>query len=214
MQSWKEIIGLLKDAVEVVALIVGGFWTYWLFVQKRERWPKACLNHHIRSWPIANDRQLIRVGFDIHNAGEVLLEIREGFTEIYQLKPWPQELITKPMDQIGFRIKGATEFQWSRLAILYLDGKSTKEQQTTSKDWPEFDGYDIEPDEYEEICFDFIIPAEVELVPVYSRIENLRLHDKEFGWNLTTLFDTRKQEMIANTKDSDKQLTQLPGKTL
>lgn len=200
MHLLKDIAELLKDAVEITAVIVGGIWTYWLFVQKRERWPKADLKHRICSWPISGDRQLIRIGVDIKNVGEVLLEIRRGFTEVYQLKPWPNELTTPVIKEINFRHPGGTEFKWAKLAFLTLDGKPT-EKKSANEEWPEPDGYDIEPGENEELFFDFIIPAGVELVSVYSRTENALLANREFGWNLTTIFNTTTQTVIAETVD-------------
>ena len=198
-----KILDLVKRMTEIAALWVAGLWTYWLFVQKRERWPKACLRHHIRSWPVAGDRQLVRVNLNVQNVGELLLKIRAGFAEVYQLKPWPQELTQSSIDKIKFRHPEGTEFRWPRLAYLSLDGKSADEPESAGEyEAREFDGYDIEPSESEELIFDFIIPAGAELVSVYSRIENAMLGEREFGWNLTTLFRIDTEEMIPKTGEA------------
>lgn len=43
----KTFFEILESALTGIAIIVGGFWTYKMFVKKREKYPRASINHCI-----------------------------------------------------------------------------------------------------------------------------------------------------------------------
>jgi hypothetical protein len=47
---------------------------------------------------------------------------------------------------------------------------------------------EVEPGEIDEFHFDFVIPAHVQLVEIYSYIRNVKKQDREIGWNTTTVY--------------------------
>jgi len=54
---------------------------------------------------------------------------------------------------------------------------------------------ELEPGETEQIDFDFIIPP-LEVIEVYSHVNNEQKRKKEIGWNLTTVKDIRSTSLL------------------
>ena len=75
ISRFKEIADIIQVAVAVAAVIVGGIWSYWLFVQNRQKYPRASISPHITHRHIGNDNLLLHVSVTISNVGDVLLSL-------------------------------------------------------------------------------------------------------------------------------------------
>jgi hypothetical protein len=171
----KEIVDIIQAIFMIAAIIIGGIWGYWLFVQYRQKYPRASIAHRITHRPIANGKLLLHVVVIISNAGDVLLSLVSLETRIQQVLPPPAEVL-------DFINKGHSPVP---------DGQ-------TEIDWPLIDSqesgwkrgeYEIEPGESQEIHYDFILDAETQTIEVYSYLKNEKKRDREIGWDLTTLHD-------------------------
>ena len=69
----REVVDIIQSVVTVIAIGVSGLWSYWFFVQNRQRYPRASITHHITHMPIANDKLLLHVSVTIFNKGDILL---------------------------------------------------------------------------------------------------------------------------------------------
>ncbi len=73
---------------------------------------------------------------------------------------------------------GKTEIQWPRVGdaheVTWEQGK-----------------FEIEPGESDQVLFDFVVPAEVETLNVYTYFKNESKEGREIGWSLTTVYDLR-----------------------
>lgn len=75
-----------------IAIIVGAWWSWSLFIRRRERYPRAKVTHQAVYWPIAANHVLLRVVVDIANNSTVLLSPGEGKILIQQVRPLIAEL--------------------------------------------------------------------------------------------------------------------------
>jgi hypothetical protein len=89
----KDAFASLESIFKVLAFLVAGYWTYRLFVKKREKFPRAKLKHTVSFWDGSETGRIIRVALLVENDSDVLLQIPAGHTWVQQMKPWPEEEI-------------------------------------------------------------------------------------------------------------------------
>lgn len=172
MSELKEFADLILSIASIAAIIVGGWWTYMLFVRKRQIFPRANTNHQVTHKPITDEKLLLHLSITISNVGDVLIELIEGDVRIYQVIPPPSDVLDfinsggKPVPS------GDTEADWD-----VVDEKEHKCK------------IDIEPGESHIIPYDFFINSDVKTIKVYSYFMNVRRHDRLIGWRLITIHD-------------------------
>jgi hypothetical protein len=195
----KDAFETLKNVSEIIALIVGGFWTYQIFILKRGKHPRAKLEQQIMCWPLVNGKRAIRVIITIQNSGEILLKLSEGFTWIQQIEPLQAEFEGAIKCGNNFLKEGETEIQWPLIGECNYSKKGKME---------------IEPGEDDQIICDFVIDSSIKRVLIYSHIENetkkvmtwlekiktdnvaedeKKITGDGIGWNVSTLFDFSEQ---------------------
>jgi hypothetical protein len=184
----KDAYEAIKDLAEMFAIIVGGFWTYLLFVKKREKYPRAKLGQIIVSWPLANSKIMLRTTVHVENTSEVLLQLSSGYTWIQQLKPLTPDFLKRIGDGTDIVKKDDTETRWHLLGERNYFKRSIME---------------IEPGEADELNAEFVIDSSVEQVLIYTYLENatkcprssLR-KKREIGWSVSTIYDCIKQSPL------------------
>lgn len=173
------------NVAQMAALAIGGWWTYKKFFQKREDRPRATLSHQVTHFDIDRDHRLVRVQEQVTNAGEVLLTLSKRETRIQQVFPIDEEAV-------GFLDAGEQEVPWPQLCPPHI---------VEDEDSPP----EIEPGENDHFEHDFIIPADVEIVQIYSHFSNVsREEGDNRGWSQTTIHslrdENRTQETIENLR--------------
>ncbi len=180
LSMMKLIAHTIQAAVTAGALVVGGVWSYWLFVQNRQRYPRAGIVHRITHRHIGNDKLLLHVGVTVSNLGNVLLSLIALETRVQQVLPLPDdvlEAIDKGQDPVP---EGKTEVAWPLIA-----SHKSKLQKGECE---------VEPGESQDIHHDFILPGDVEVVEVYTYVMNEQKRRRELAWELTTLYDLSEPE--------------------
>ena len=167
----------LQLLIMSIAIVVGGIWTYILFVRKRQKYPRANITHRVEHWPVSDGKTLLRVTVNISNEGEILLSLVSGFTRVQQMMPWPPELLEFIKRDKEFVKGGQTEVEWPLLKQRPFPFEKRERE--------------IEPGEIDEVHFDFIIDPEVQIVVLYSYLKNKRKWRREIGWNTTSVYELR-----------------------
>ena len=178
----KEIAEILVAVATVIAFIVGGMWSYKLFVKKRLKYPRANITHKILHKPIPSGKVLLHVTTVISNTGDVLLSLISGTTRIQQMLPLSQEVLNGISEGKDPVCEQETEIEWP----LLMDRDS---------DWKERE-FEIEPGEEDQIVYDFIIDANVQTVVVYSYLKNVSKGSRDIGWSLTTVYDLKVKKVV------------------
>jgi len=169
----EQIATIGRDAATVGALIAGGAWTYWLFVQNRQKYPRATIRHRIRHWRIGEGKMLLHVDVMMRNTSNVLISIVESRTTVQQVLPVSEDIRQTIRAGEDLIQEGQSDVEWPTIGDIQLR-------------YPKGE-CEIEPSESQEIEHDFILGDDVRTVQVYSHVRNLR--KKDLSWDLTTLYD-------------------------
>lgn len=186
----KEIAEFLQAVFTILAIIVGGIYSYYLFWKTRPIFPRANITHHLGHRPIANDKLWLHVSVKISNAGDVLISLVEGEVRISKVLPLPPDIldsINKGHDPVDEE-EGETMIMWPEIALRESKWEKGKEVR-------------IEPNESDELHYDFIInAAETKTIEIYSHFRNVVIRNRPIGWTFTTFHDLQphdKRETIS-----------------
>lgn len=177
LSKFKDLSEAVKNLVTAGGIIVGGLWTWLLFVKKREKFPRADLTHTLTHRVLAKGQRLLHLEVKIANIGEGLLSLVSAKAWVQQILPPPQEFLNalrKSEDPIK---KGQTQYAWPSLA----------ERET---DW-QTNPIDIEPGENDQINYDFVVDPDAETIQIYTYFKNVQRKEREIGWHLTSVYDLR-----------------------
>lgn len=166
LSAIKDFFAIVQSVATVIAIIVGGVWTYWLFVRKRQSYPRAKIEHKISHRPTLGGKVLLSVDTIISNIGDVLISVESGRISVSQMLP--------PQSQLLNIIKGNNEVMvtnWQNLA-----------SQGTSK-------FEIEPGESHQLPYHFLIASDIQTIFVYTYFRNVEKPGRELGWEITTIYD-------------------------
>jgi hypothetical protein len=170
-----KITQIVQSIATTSALIVGGIWTYSLFIRKRQALPRADINHKVTAVELIQGKIfLVHVAIKIINQGDVLIRLTEGEVRLQKVSPLAPELQKIIKDDSLARTQELLE-----LDLPLIDRKEIKDE------------IRIEPHESDEIYFDFVIKSDVKTVKIYSHFTNKRMYSKStpIGWRLTTFYD-------------------------
>lgn len=159
----------------IVGGIVGAIWTVWQFRRRRERFPRARIEHLIAHRPIGEGKVLLHMDVRISNIGEVLLFLVLLETVIQRVLPLPAKVADSIMQGSDPVPEGSTEVAWPLI-------------ESHRKEFAK-DECEIEPGESQDIQFDFILGDHVQTVLVYSYLLNERKRQRKLSWDSTTLYD-------------------------
>lgn len=186
----QDSLSMVATVATIVALILGGYWGYQIFIRKRQKYPHAAVDHTFSHWRLPDGRYLLHLVLKVINKGEVLLTLAELDIWIGKVMPWPEQIPwPKPerLDATLARVEranvsktGCVEVEWPLLVgkTVYFDiGEQL-----------------IEPGEEDELHFDFPIPGDVELLHVYTHLRNVPNPMRNIGWPKTTFYTFRTPE--------------------
>jgi hypothetical protein len=175
--SLKDVFSIIQSISVAAGIIGGGYW----FFKQRQKYPRANLSHEIFHKILPDGKILLQLQVKITNVGSVMISINKCIVRIQQILPMNDDILKaiKNKDE-GTYTKGNDrldcEIRWPTLEEF--------EHQCD-------DGFcEIEPNECEQFCYDFIIDPDVETVSIYSYFINKAVKvKKELGWSLTTIKD-------------------------
>jgi hypothetical protein len=170
-------LGSIRNVAEVVAIAVGGWWTYTRFIKARGNFPRASVTHRINQRQLENRRRLVRVSVTFKNIGTVLLDVGPGFVRISQVDPPGATTTAEREPTIPWPIVAETELKG------HGNGKVLQ----------------IEPGESDEVDCDFLIDSDIRTIEVYSYFKNPTRTDAEMGWTLATLYDLKDEAQVERT---------------
>ncbi|HYL14364.1 MAG TPA: hypothetical protein VEV41_15080 [Terriglobales bacterium] len=186
----KDRISALQSLVTILALCIGAFWTYRLFIQQRQSYPRLKVEHKIEHWKISKDQTLLSVDEILTNTGSVMVELRGGIIRVIRVMPLPPA-VQKRLAAVQ-NLSGQSEAELS----IY-DPKVWDVLVDSTRSW-EKDALLLEPGESDLIPNEFIIPASVKVVAVYSYIQNPAGTKHHLGWNGLTYYDLEKSAQASS----------------
>lgn len=175
LTQWGSTAELIESVATTMALILGGIWTYLLFVTKREKFPRAKISNSITILGMVNGQRIVRVTVLVENLGNVLLELVSGKVTVKSVKPAPPEWARHLACGKSLERTPELEYKWPTLESFPLG-------------W-EDGGYIIEPREDQGFNFDLLVDGSVRGIEVYSYIKDVSERKRELGWNKTTVHE-------------------------
>ena len=170
----KELIELLQSVITIAAIVVGGIWTYRLFVEQRALKPHLNIQHAVVARVISPGVAWLHLTVTLANSGDSLVSLHKADVRVQQILP------------LGPSIQAALNARKTRVG-----------RKNNLVPWPGLCRYvmtpdvDIEPKETDNVEFDFLIPANVRSVRIYTYLENALATSKsrKMGWKLGTIHD-------------------------
>jgi hypothetical protein len=179
LENNKDRINTVQSLITILAIFVGGFWTYRLFIEQRQNHPRLRIDHRIQHWKISDDRVLLSVDEILTNTGSVMVNLPGGSIRVIKVMPLPPSIAA---DLNALQDKSTH----AKAESSIYDPKVWEVLVESRREWKAAEVV-IEPGESETIPNEFIIPSTVRVVAVYSFIsnpDNLRL-----GWNGLVYYD-------------------------
>jgi hypothetical protein len=177
LPNWKLVAEFFQALLTIAAILVGGAWTYTLFVQQRQPYPKLQIEHKVSHYFLPDKRILLTVDQELKNTGSVVLRLPVRELRVSQVLPFDPDLrkALQGKDPLDVRQE---ELEWPLL------------HQRVSKD--EKDAIQLEPGESDSLHHELLLPGDVETVQVLSYLKNVTIKDRELGWRQTTLYTLEK----------------------
>jgi hypothetical protein len=164
----KEWIEIAADVATVCAIVVGGGWTYALFVRQRLRFPRAELEIVVDRAMLQADKRLLHAALKISNTGHVLLRPERAELRVRQVVPVAEEIAASFQTEIDPVPADRKEIEWPLLV-----------QRQWSKE------FEVEPGESDTLHADFVIDGNVEVIQLYGFVSNPAQKRPGFGWGVT-----------------------------
>lgn len=173
MSFFVNVAELIQAIVISLGIVIGGFWTYVLFIRKRLAYPRANLELGVSDAILTKGARLVHAVVSITNTGDVLLRSDHAELRLRHVVPIPASL--KDSIQIGYDPvpEDKTEIEWPLIA-----GREWR--------WSKHD-FEIEPGESDSLHADFVIHADIHAGEFYCFISNSKKRRKRLGWALTRL---------------------------
>lgn len=181
----KEKIQTIQAAVSIIAIVVGGFWTYNLFIKERKHYAHANIEQKVSHITLSGRINLLRIDIGLTNTGNSRLILKRSVIRIQQILPILPCAEHEPcaVKEVNIALK-ETQRREDRFSWPLLSERNQIFEKTI----------DIEPGEKDVKDFEFIIPSDVKAVRVYSyfRNEQKTTSKDEVGWSISTYYDFEK----------------------
>jgi hypothetical protein len=156
MEIFPKIMAILSDIATICAIVVGGIWTYRLFVKKREDYARAVIKQEIEEHKILPEKYLLRVTIYVQNIGSVAVYPTKSITKINKITPLTDVSLKGLLEK-------RPDIGDSDDTILWPD-VFIREQNL------EDDDFYVEPGETEQIWTDFIVDDDTQIIQIYSKV--------------------------------------------
>jgi hypothetical protein len=172
----KDLLQTIQAALTIAAIIVGGWWTYRLFVEQREAYPHLKIDQTVTSKALLQGVSWIHLTVNIENTGKSLVSLHSAEVRVQQILPLDpsiQKPLTHGQDLVP---QGQRQVLWPLL-----------QRSLTTLDMQ------LEPGEPDKVEFDFVLPDAIKTVRVYSYFENAdeSTNKRQIGWSCETIFDIK-----------------------
>lgn len=167
------IIGSLFTSV---AIVVGGWWTWSLYVRQRLGYPKITIVSNIFTTCLPENKRLIHVSLKITNAGNVIFSTQFAELRLRKVVPIDETVsdvliaASQGRDSVP---RGRQEIEWPLIA---------------GREWKFPNGkFEIEPGEEDSLHADYIIDAGISVIQLYCFVRNQK--KPEIGWTATQMYE-------------------------
>jgi hypothetical protein len=167
------------------------------------KYPRATLRHSISHLDFDDGRRFIRIKTIINNTGNVLLRLVSAIFRVDRVLPLPDS-VSHELQAGGLpKLEDGLQIGWPPVSDdLYR-----------KYEWKREDRPELEPGESDIIICDFIVPADLKTVHIYTYFKNAKKGRwrwrpwrwvrgrVDIGWPLSTFYDFEKRTVPQATKE-------------
>ncbi len=207
MPSIQEVLNVFQIAnlfLQSAAILIGGWWTYTVFIRQRTTQPTLDVSHSISHIPLTHDKYLLRVTLVMENKGKVLFAPSIVDVWIQQVTRCPPTVLDS-VAQYKKSESCGTAIEWPKIAERHAENKVICKP--LREDREDLCVTQIEPGETDECHFDFLLDNNIESVFVFSYLECdrgrfgfLNRQRGTLGWHKTSLYMFQKSNTTLSTK--------------
>ena len=147
-----------KILAGITAMIVGGMWSYYIFIAERTHSPKMEMSFEIECNKFNDEYHLITTKLLIKNTSKVLLEPTSAQIKLQKILPDTKDFKGLSFDQFNMLNEGDTNLYWPMLG---------------QRDWTkEKAPVKLEPGESDELSTDLFLLRTAELIRLYGSVQN------------------------------------------
>jgi hypothetical protein len=178
--SLKDIAGIAKDLssalqslATIIALFLGGLWTFRAFVKGRGNYPRAKIEHLISHRRLPNQTWLLIVDVFVENIGSVAIPLLATDTWVQRILPLPDAVQSRiDADHDPFD-SGQDEGAWELLGPIH------------ERRFPKHD-YIVDCGERDQFRHNFHLPESTQTIQVYTYLKPTK---GGLGWKLKTTYE-------------------------
>ncbi len=179
-QTVKDVLGVTQSFVTVIAVIVGGAWTYKNFDKERHAYARLNLGHQVHHVFLTKNRVLLHVGLELNNTGLTRVTSKK-------ITVWIQQILPILSCKSGYQC----------LDKILDDASNSLDAKDDIFEWPiltkrtrDYDIIELEPGEKETVDFEFIVPDQARVLKIYTytRNEDKFSDSDEFGWTYSSYY--------------------------
>jgi hypothetical protein len=189
---WKDALATIQSFATIVALIVGGYWTYTTFIMERTSFPHVKMSQTVQGRLVAPEWYWIMASITVENTGKYLVSIDNIDVRVQQISPLSDNISKHISETTDPAPKNQMHIPWP-LICRY---------------WRPFHRR-IEPGESDTFEVEFLVPAWLKTIRVYTYLKNLALTE-EVGWDKVTVFEMKggadEKTSMDGLKTSDRSL--------
>lgn len=187
---WKDFSAIIQALFTSIGILIGGIWTYLLFVRQRLHFPKVNTVLSVTDVLLLGGNRLVHAEVKIDNVGSVILCSNYAELRIRQVVPVSKEINAIIEDDKDPVQENMTEVVWPMLF--------NREWKWGSK------CFEIEPGESDCLHADYVIPGYIKVVEFYGFIANAKKKRHGLGWTITQLHEFHMNEDQNGRKEDTK----------
>ena len=188
MANWKDPVATAQSIVTIIALLVGGVWTYRTFIRFRQDRPKLVITHSVDHFRLPNHLILLSVEEKLSNVGTVAIELRKGEIRIIPVLPLPNAVEQRA--KTPYRLNDTAEDPQVWPVLVCYPHSWDKKREL------------IEPGEADAIKNYFLISDSTEVVNIFSLVANPAEGNK-MAWRASTTYDLRPESGTKSAKPDE-----------
>ena len=176
LENLKNLADITQTVVAILAVILGGLWSLVLFQSRRQRLPRASIEHKVTCRLLPSGKILLPVCVFVSNQSEVLLMCGVMKIWIQSINPHDDDAKKALQDWQNISEDNNEKDVFESWDIIALrEHKWEKDKKV------------IEPGESHQFWFDFIIEPTVKTFRLYTHIREV--DNPKIGWSLASIHD-------------------------
>ena len=169
LERFEKAMSITQAAATTLAILIGGAW----FLAQGEGDARANISHRVTQRALSSEWVWVNLAVEIKNEGNLELSLANSIVRAQQILPLDSQMKEKLARDRTLLESGQHRVEWPLLGRSYeQDAKAV-----------------LEPKETDILTYDFVLPATIETIRLYSFYE--QQSDPPLGWSHASIHDLK-----------------------